>query len=117
LVLVVRAPIDLKPSKVYGAGAETKVNAPRSNSQCHWRARESENWLWERTIGDEARIGSKRRQVENVQQDRVRYTAAHKEVAEAVEVPDNLIEDTRRNVVEIPSNPIYELCNPPSVRV
>jgi hypothetical protein len=47
----------------------------------------------------------------------VRYTAAHKEVAEAVEVPDNLIEDTRRNVVEIPSNPIYELCNPPSVRV
>jgi hypothetical protein len=47
----------------------------------------------------------------NVQQDRVRYTAAHK-VAEAVEVPDNLIEDTRRNVVEIPSNPIYELYNP-----
>ena len=47
----------------------------------------------------------------------MRYTAAHKEVAEAVEVPDNLIEDTRRNVVEIPSNPIYELCNPPSVRV
>ena len=41
----------------------------------------------------------------------MRYTAAHK-VAEAVEVPDNLIEDTRRNVVEIPSNPIYELYNP-----
>jgi hypothetical protein len=52
----------------------------------------------------------------NVQLDRARYTAEHK-VAEAVEVPDNFIEDTRRNVVEIPSNPIYELYNIPSVRV
>ena len=43
-----------------------------------------------------------------LQQNRVRYTAAH-EVAEAVEVPNNLIEDPRRNVVEIPSNPVYEL--------
>jgi hypothetical protein len=43
-----------------------------------------------------------------LQQNRVRYTAAH-EVADAVEVPNNRIEDTRRNVVEIPSNPIYEL--------
>jgi hypothetical protein len=43
-----------------------------------------------------------------LQQNRVRYTATHEDT-KAVGVPNNLIEDTRRNVVEIPSNPIYEL--------
>jgi hypothetical protein len=51
-----------------------------------------------------AELGVNNAKWPNVQQDRVRYTAAHK-VAEGVEVPNNLIEDTRRNVVEMPSNP------------
>jgi hypothetical protein len=51
-----------------------------------------------------AELGVNNAKWPNVQQDRVRYTTAHK-VTEGVEVPDNLIEDTRRNVVEMPSNP------------